>query len=79
MFLGDFNARTSKSEDYISNEGSDHIHDTSEKSFQPLERQSFDPITNNHGKQLIEICKNTDLRILNGRRPTFHGKNGTIV
>ena len=86
MLLGDFNARTSKSEDYISNEGSDHIHDTSEKSFQPLERQSFDPITNNHGKQPIEICKNTDLRILNGRtkgdslgRPTFHGKNGTSL
>ncbi len=37
-------------------------------------------------KKLIEICKNCDLRILNGRtmgdslgRPTFHGKNGTSV
>ena len=37
-------------------------------------RQNID----NHGKQLIDICKNTDLCILNGR-PTFHGKNGVSV
>ena len=50
---------------------------------QPKNRQNIDNNINNHGKQLINICKNTDLRILNGRtkgdsfgRPTFHGKNG---
>jgi hypothetical protein len=68
----------------VSNEGSDHIHDTSENSFQPPEIQNFDTNINNHGKQLIDICKNTDMKILNGRtngdslgRPIFHGKNGT--
>ena len=84
--LGDFNARTNKLDDFVSSEGSELIHDTSENSLCPTERQNFDSVINNHGKQLIEICKNCDLRILNGRtmgdslgRPTFHGKNGTSV
>ena len=84
--LGDFNARTSKLEDFISNDGSNHINDTSEHSFSPPERQSFDLTSNNHGKKLIDICKSCDLRILNGRtlgdslgRPTFHGTNGISV
>jgi hypothetical protein len=45
---------------------------------------NFDNTTNNHGLQLINLCKNNDLRILNGRtkgdslgRPTFHGNNST--
>ena len=84
--LGDFNARTNKLDDFVSSEGSELIHDTSENSLYPTERQNFDSVINNHGKKLIEICKNCDLRILNGRtmgdslgRPTFHGKNGTSV
>ncbi len=84
--LGDFNARTNKLDDFVSSEGSELIHDTSENSLHPTERQNFDSVINNHGKKLIEICKNCDLRILNGRtmgdslgRPTFHGKNGTSV
>ncbi len=48
ILLGDFNARTGKSEDYISNEGS--AGSSSEKSFQPLERQNFDLTISNHGK-----------------------------
>jgi exonuclease III len=84
--LGDFNARTNKLDDFVSSEGSDLIHDTSENSLHPTERQNFDSTVNNNGKKLIEICKNCDLRILNGRtmgdslgRPTFHGQNGTSV
>ena len=84
ILLGDLNARTSKLEDSVSNKGSDHIHDTSENSFHPPGRQNFDTNINNHRKQLIDICKNTDMKILNGRtngdslgRPTFHGKNVT--
>ncbi len=80
------NARTNKLKDFVSNDGSNHNQDTSDNSFQPLERQNFDSIANNHGKKIIEICKNTDMRILNGRtigdsvgRPTFHGKNGTSL
>ena len=86
IILGDFNARTAKLTDSVSNEGNKHINDTSDDSFCPQERQNFDPTINNHGKKLIEICKNCDTRILNGRtlgdslgRPTFHGQNGTSV
>ena len=46
-------------------------------------RENFDKI-NNHGKCLTELCKNCNLRILNGRtkgdslgQPTFHNKYGT--
>jgi hypothetical protein len=84
--LGDLNARTSKLEDFVSSDGSDHIQDTSDFSFQPPERQNFDNTINNHGKKIIELCKSTDMIILNGRingdylgRPTFHGNNGTSV
>ncbi|CAB4000931.1 Hypothetical predicted protein [Paramuricea clavata] len=86
ILLGDFNARTSKLEDYISNKGNKHVYNINEHSLQPLERQNIDGIINNHGKQLINICKNSDMRILNGRtkgdslgRPIFHRKNGTSV
>ena len=63
-----------------------NLYMTSENSLCPTERQNFDSVINNHGKQLIEICKNCDLRIFNGGtmgdslgRATFHGKNGTSV
>ena len=86
LILGDLNARTSKLTDFVSSEGNKHIINSSEDSLTPLERQNFDSSINNHGKKLIEICKNWELRILNGRilgdslgRPTFHGKNGTSV
>jgi hypothetical protein len=67
VILGDLNARTGKTNDSLSNEGNKHIQDQSEYSLQTKERESFDLTINNHGKCLIEICKNNDLRILNGR------------
>lgn len=86
MVLGDFNARTSKLEDFISKDGNNFIIDASENCLHPKNRQNCDNNINNHGKQLINICKNTDMRIINGRtkrdslgRPTFHGINGISV
>ena len=83
MLLGDFNARTSKLEDFISHEGNTFINDITENSFIPVKRNNFDGTINQHGKWLIELCKTCNLRILNGRtlgdslgRPTYHGKNG---
>ena len=50
------------------------------------QRNSIDNELNNHGKRLLEICRNTDLRILNGRvsgdslgRPAFHSKSSVSV
>ena len=72
--------------DYISKNGHNFINDLSENSLQPKCRQNVDNQINNHGKQLIDICKNCDLRILNGRtkgdsleKPTYHGPNGISV
>ncbi|CAB4018460.1 Hypothetical predicted protein [Paramuricea clavata] len=86
MLLGDFNARTSNLKDFVSKEGNTFINDISETSFEPKIRESFDNSTNQHGKSLIEICKNCNMRILNGRtlgdsfgKPTSHHKNGTSV
>ena len=83
MVLGDFNARTSKMRDFVSKEGNDFITDASENCFCPQDRENFDNNINNHGKKLINLCKNTDMRIINGRtkgdslgQPTFHGQNG---
>ena len=84
MLTGDFNARTSTHEDFISNDGNKHLNDLDRNNMKC--RENFDNKINNHGKQIIEICKIYDLQILNGRtkgdsfgRPTFHGKNGTSV
>ena len=84
ILLGDFNGRTSNLNDCISKEGNSYINDPSHDSLQPKHRLNFDNNVNNHGLHLINLCKNTDMRILNGRtkgdslgRPTFHGRNGT--
>ena len=87
LLLGDFNARTGNYTDTVSKDGNDNIkNDRSEVSLlQPI-RNSFDNVLNNHGKRLLQICKNCDLKILNGRtngdtlgRPTYHGRNGISV
>ena len=60
--------------------------DQSEFSLRSIQRNSFDNEINNHGKRLLEICRSSDLRIVNGTvngdslgRPTFHGRNGISV
>ena len=87
ILLGDFNSRTGKYSDTVSQDGNNIItNDQSESAFHPAKRNSFDNVLNTHGKKLLEICKTFDLRIVNGRvngdtlgRPTFHGTNGTSV
>ena len=85
--MGDFNSRTGKYSDCVSQDGNAMIaNDQSQFSFGLTRRNSFDNELNNHGKRLLEICKSADLRILNGRvsgdslgRATFHGKTGVSV
>jgi hypothetical protein len=85
ILLGDFNGRTNTHEDAVTQEGNNYINDLSNNSLKPKDRLNFDNTINKHSLQLlIKICKNTDLKILNGRtkgdslgRPTFHGRNGT--
>ena len=87
LLSGDFNAKTGKYIDSVSKDGNELIeNDRSENSLHPPNRNSFDSVINNHGKRLLGICKNFDLKILNGRtngdtlgRPTYHGRNGISV
>ena len=81
MLSGDFNARTSEMRDYT--ERDDFLADmfnfdeeTSEFFFPAgrlqlfnllSDRKSLDKTSNNHGTKLIDICKNNNLFILNGR------------
>ena len=82
ILLGDFSGRTSTLNVSVSKDGNNYTNDLSDDSLQPKNRLNFDNTINNHGLQLINICKNTDMRILNGRtkgdslgRLTFHGNN----
>ena len=52
IILGDFNARTGKLNDALSDEGNKHVPDKSEQSHQTPERESFDLTVNNHGENL---------------------------
>ena len=83
ILIGDFNARTSKLDDFVSTDGNKHIQNLTQDNSNETKRENFDNIINDHGKNLIEICKNCNMQILNGRtkgdslgKPTFHSKNG---
>lgn len=66
--MGHFNSRTRKYSATVSHEGNSIItNGQSDSAFQPAQRNSFDNVLNNNGKKLLEICKNFDLRIVNGR------------
>ena len=87
LIMGDFNCRTGKYSNSVCQEGNRLItNDQSEFSSCGTQRNSIDNELNNHGKRLLEICRNTDLRILNGRvggdslrTPTFHSKSSVCV
>lgn len=84
MLLGDFNARTGKSDDTTCKDGHNYIpNDCSDMSIESAHRNNFDSVLNSHGKRLLEICKMFDLKILNGRtngdslgRFTYSSRNG---
>lgn len=69
LVCGDFNARVSDFPDYVVDDSSDHIHVLPEDYLTdvPLLRVSEDKGFNNYGSQLLDFCKQTGLRILNGR------------
>ena len=68
LIIGDFNCRAGKYSDSVCQEGNTVItNDESEFSLYGTQRNGIDNELNNHGKRLLEICRNTDLGILNGR------------
>ena len=83
LLSGDFNSRTGKYEDYIPNDSDSLYHHSMENIFIPEQRNNHDNVVNAHGKNLLQICKNFDLCILNGRirgdffgNITYHGRLG---
>ena len=56
--MGDFNARTGKLDDYVElDEGVSEVPG----------RSNRDEKVNTNGRMLIDLCKTTDMSILNGR------------
>ena len=72
ILMGDLNARSLTTPDYISNENNDHIPvpppDLYEvDTVETIPRNNCDKKSNSYGNKLIELCKTVPLRILNGR------------
>ena len=86
LICGDFNARTNISEDYCTSDNIDNFIKLPHAYIQdvPMPRHNMDTSsTNNHGEKLLDLCKGTGLRILNGRflgdtlgHPTCYSPNG---
>ena len=65
---GDFNARTSNVNDYVTvYSGFDFLNDFIESDPNRMIRQNPDGCLNNFGRRLIDLCKTTGLLIMNGR------------
>lgn len=69
IVCGDFNARTADFPDYVIDDSADHMHVLPEDYLTdlPLKRVSEDKGYNRYGSELLDFCKQTGLRILNGR------------
>ena len=69
LVCGDFNARTSDLADYVQDDTAVHILVPPDdySTDLPLKRVSEDKGFNRYGSELLDFCKQTGLRILNGR------------
>ena len=68
LCLFDFNARTACALDYIDSDNCPYVPGDNLLPHQNLKRRkNFDHHINEHGNSLLDICKISDLRILNGR------------
>ena len=66
---GDFNARTGKLPDYILTSGDDTIDAitfATSSEFPQYNRFSDDSKSNRYGKDLFDLCKSSNMRIMNG-------------
>ena len=74
LLIGDFNSRTGTSPDYITND-SDDLNNFNNENLLPdnysvdtdLNRHNQDNICNDQGRNLLDLCIASKLRILNGR------------
>ena len=66
MLCGDFNARTSNSQDFITVTDKQNTSDNLTIQID-IQRKRFDPEINSNGQKLIQLRKDNNLRIANGR------------
>jgi exonuclease III len=89
FIIGDFNSRTKQYPDFIPN---DYLHDSVSHMFTYImdeemhERVNPDTGRNDFGPRLLNLCKSTGIRIVNGRHKdglandyTYHGPRGLSV
>ena len=86
LLCGDFNARSAELPDYVEQDTAEHIDILPDdySTDTPLKRVSEDKGFNRYGSHLLDFCKQTGMRILNGRvgkdskigKCTYVGSNG---
>ena len=68
ILTGDFNARTGNERDYVANDSDEYLSLPEDYSVDTtLPRFSQDTVTNQFGHYLLELCRGSGLRIINGR------------
>ena len=67
LLMGDLNARTGNDLDFIYPAGLKYIETLQQNTIVSTYRHTFDNILNKHGKELLLICKDLGLYIVNGR------------
>ena len=67
--IGDFNSRTGQLLDYVQNYDNKFVDlpDNYALDYEVCKRTNQDEYVNNFGKTLIDLCRSSELRILNGR------------
>ena len=76
LLAGDFNARTAKEPDFADSTGDKFLNKKLQTSFVTSKKNNQDHKINNHGKNLLELCKTCNLRILIGcQQGDSFGKN----
>ena len=69
IICGDLNSRTSIEDDFISNDVTDYVPVPDEYICDDVcyERSNEDTVINTSGRNLLELCRSSNLRIVNGR------------
>lgn len=76
LICGDFNARVANLSDYVENDSASHVSVLPDDYVEdvPMARWSEDTGTNQYGPFLLDFCKQSGLRIVNGRFGQESGK-----
>ena len=69
IMVGDFNARTSNKPDSVDDSGNKYLNIGQLNNIIKITRRNnFDGEVNKHGNNLIDFCRSTNLKIVNGRK-----------